>query len=630
MLVPPFCPPRAAFPCYDAPDYLGGLMCGIGGFVGERVIDPGSWRAMLAALKVRGPDAQKAMVWGADFTETTGPGTAGLLHARLSIRDPRPEADQPMANTQQDIWICFNGEVYGYEADREELRRQGYTFRTTSDTEFILYAYEAWGDAFVERLRGMFAIVILDLRRKRLIAVRDRLGLKPLLYTADGKNFAFASTLHALIPYLGAKARIAPAALDAYLAHRYVPAPLSLAQGVRRLENGASLVWEFGQGRAPEVRRYWDPRPRHGDFRETLDRAIGLRTASDRPVGIFLSGGIDSAVVASSLVRQGYANITAFTATFPGTPYDEGPQAARMAKALGLTHRAVPVEPRLAEDLDRIVADLDEPFADPSALPLWYLARAATAEVKVVLGGDGGDELFAGYKRYRQHLRSRWRGSFTLPLPYDGPPWERPARWREELGLTWQEAYVLRFSGLSPAVRRYLQPDLPAVPPVHWRDFPSDQKGLAALLAIDFANYLPEYILRKGDLCTMAHGLELRAPLLDHRFVELVTALPARRRFTNPTKARLVETCRVCQDEGLLTAKKRGFSPPLNRWLRNDLSARLPGLGARLAAATNGQLHAGRVDTLVAAYTGGFDKLAEPVYQLLVLDIALRSLGLAA
>ncbi len=604
-------------------------MCGIAGFVGKRVVDPGRWGAMLAALKTRGPDAQKAVLWNDSFEETSGSGVAGLLHARLSIRDPRPEADQPMANARRDIWVCFNGEVYGYEDDRDELMRQGYTFRTTSDTEFILYAYEAWGDAFIERLRGMFAIVVLDLRRRRLFAARDRLGLKPLLYHTDGENFVFASTLRALLPYLGDRVRIAPEAVDAYLAHRYVPAPLALVQGVKRLANGSCLVWEFGEGRTPDVRRYWEPHSSQADFRETLDQAVALRTASDRPVGLFLSGGIDSAVVASSLVRQGYTNITAFTATFPGTSYDEGPQAVRMAKALGLTHREIPVEPRLADDFDRIVADLDEPFADPSALPLWYLARAATEEVKVVLGGDGGDELFAGYKRYAQHLRSRWRGSFTVPLAYDGLPWEKPARWREELGLTWEEAYVLRFSGLSPAVRRYLQPDLSAVPPVHWREFPSDRKGLAALLAIDFANYLPEYILRKGDLCTMAHGLELRAPLLDHRLVEVVTGLPASRRFTRPTKSLLVDTCRVCQDENLLTAKKRGFSPPLKQWLRTELSERLPDLGTRLASATGGQLQAGRVDTLVAAFVGGFDKLAEPVYQLLVLDVALRSLGLA-
>ena len=529
-------------------------MCGIGGFLGKRLVRAEQSAAMLAALGKRGPDASRAMLWNGEFSEDRVQPTAGLLHARLSIRDPRPDADQPMTNAQGDIWICFNGEVYGYESDRAELIRAGYTFRTHSDTEFILYAYEAWGDAFVERLRGMFAIVILDLRKRRLLALRDRLGLKPLLYYWDGENFAFASTLRALLPYFDGKARIAPAAIDAYLAHRYTPAPLTLVQDVHRLANGCRLTWEFGAGGQLEIREYWHPQASMADFRSTLDEAIALRTASDRPVGLFLSGGIDSAVVASSLVRQGYTNITAFTATFPGSGYDEGPQAARMAQALGLVHRAIPVEPRLEEDFDQIIEDLDEPFADPSALPLWYLARAASLEVKVVLGGDGGDELFAGYKRYQQHLRSRWRGGMTLSLHYEGLPWEKPARWREEMGLPWQSAYVLRFSGLSPAVRRYLQPDLVSAPTVYWRAFPSPEKGLKALLDIDFANYLPEYILRKGDLCTMAHGLELRAPLLDHRLVEVVMGLSSQQRFRRPAKVLLVaQTRHEIKCHGLLT-----------------------------------------------------------------------------
>ena len=604
-------------------------MCGIGGFVGQRVVRAEQSAAMLAALSQRGPDARHAILWNADFKEDRDRATSGLLHARLSIRDPRPDADQPMANAQKDIWICFNGEVYGYEEDRAELIRKGYNFRTTSDTEFILYAYEAWGDAFVDRLRGMFAVVILDLRQRRLLAVRDRLGLKPLLYYWDGHDFAFASTLKALLPYLDGEVEIAPLAVDAYLAHRYIPAPLTLLKNVHRLPNSHVLILEFGKGASPHVRPYWRPGTSSADFRQTLDQAIGLRTASDRPVGLFLSGGIDSAVVAASLVRQGYTNITAFTATFPGSSYDEGPQAVRMAKVLGLAHRAIPIVPALSEDFDRIVQDLDEPFADPSALPLWYLARAASQEVKVVLGGDGGDELFAGYKRYAQHLRSRWRGAMTLSLAADCLPWEKAARWREELGLSWQDAYVLRFSGMSPAVRRYLQPDLSAPSVVYWRDFPSAQRGVKALLEIDFANYLPEYILRKGDLCTMAHGLELRAPLLDQRLVEAVMGLSDRQRFRRPAKSLLAETCQLCQQEKLLTAKKRGFSPPLSSWLRGELAARLPGLGERLAQATHGQLHGSRVDTLVASFRGGFDKLAEPVYQLLVLDVSLRALGLA-
>lgn len=599
-------------------------MCGIGGFIGQRPVERVRQEAMLAALRQRGPDACGSVFWGPGFGPATDQPTMGLLHARLSIRDPRPEADQPMPNATGDMWICFNGEVYGYEEDRVALQKKGYQFRTTSDTEFILYAYEAWGDECVTRLRGMFAFVILDLRKGRLVAFRDRLGLKPLLYYWDGQNFAFASTLRALLAYCPTPPAIDPLALDAYLAHRYIPAPMTLVRNIQRLPNGHCLTWEWGQA-SPSIRTYWTPTAHAADFQATLDRSVALRTIADRPVGIFLSGGVDSTVVASSLVRQGFTNLTAFTATFPGTSYDEGPQSVRLAKALGLAHRCIPIEPRLADDFDQIIHDLDEPFADPSALPLWYLARAASAEVKVVLGGDGGDELFAGYKRYAQHLRSAWRKNRTISLKPKGPPWGRASRWREELGLPWTTAYSLRFSGMSLLLRRYLQPAL-TVHPVYWRDFPPHTSGLHALLDIDFANYLPEYILRKGDLCTMAHGLELRAPLLDHRFVEAVWALSDRQRFGTPAKRLLGETSSVCQEAALLTAKKRGFSPPIGRWMTFDLAPRLAGMGQRLADQTQGQLASVSVDALVTAFRAGSEKLAEPLYQLLVLDGALTAL----
>lgn len=600
-------------------------MCGIGGFAGERLVSQAQWQAMLAALQPRGPDAQGATVWGPGFTPGTSDAAAGLLHARLSIRDPRPDANQPMGNAAGDVWICFNGEVYGYEGDAARLAGQGYVFRTRSDTEFILHGYEEWGEAVLDRLRGMFAFVILDLRRHRLFAARDRLGLKPLLYYWDGRNFAFASVTRALLPYLEPPARhLVPAALDAYLAHRYIPAPLSLFAGISRLPAGHRLTLDLDQ-RALTVQAYWAPTAAAAPLAAALDEAVRLRTRSDRPVGLFLSSGIDSAVVAASLVRQGYENITAYTATFPGTAFDEGDAAARCAHALGLVHQRIPIEPRLREDFDRFVADLDEPFADPSALPLWYLARAASTAVKVVLSGDGGDELFAGYKRYRQHMRSVWRGRFTVSGASRAPPWTRSARRREEWGLPWLAAYSLRFSGLSPAVRRYLQPDY-AVAPVYWRNWPPARRGLPALLAIDMDNYLPEYILRKGDLCTMAHGLEMRAPLLDHRLVAAIVALPGRIRFTRPPKRALLETCGICRHLGLLQAPKRGFNPPLRDWLDRDLADRLPGLGARLSAVTNGQLQASRVAALVASYQHGERKLTEAVYQLLVLDTAVRSL----
>ncbi len=601
-------------------------MCGIGGFVGSKVLSQDAQNAMMDALTQRGPDARGVALWDRDFRRT-GPespsAVAGFLHARLSIRDLSSAANQPMNNATGDLWICYNGEVYGYEDDAAHLAAKGYVFHTRSDTEFILHGYAEWGERVVEHLRGMFAFVILDLRQRRLFAARDRLGLKPLLYFWDGTDFAFASIGRALLPYLGShRAHVRPQAIDAYLAHRYIPAPLSLFDHVQRLPPGHILSLDLARSLL-KTAPYWAPAPAARPLAETLDEAVRLRTSSDRPVGLFLSGGIDSAVVASSLARQGYTNITAYTASFPGSGFDEGDIAARHAKALGLPHRLIPVSPRLRDDFDRFVADLDEPFADPSALPLWYLARETSREVAVVLGGDGGDELFAGYKRYAQHMRTAWRGNLRWRRPDQLPPWSRSARRREELGLTWLEAYGLRFSGLSPATRRFLEPDYP-VEATYWRNFPPVSRGLQGLIDIDMANYLPEYILRKGDLATMAHGLEMRAPLLDHKLVEAVYALPRAERFTRPAKEALVARCDVCRNFDLLHAKKRGFNPPLREWLDRELADRLPELGHRLDKVTSGQLHRARVDQLVAAYRQGEGKLAEPVYQLLVLATTLE------
>jgi asparagine synthase (glutamine-hydrolysing) len=245
------------------------------------------------------------------------------------------------------------------------------------------------------------------------------------------------------------------------------------------------------------------------------------------------------------------------------------------------------------------------------------------------MGGDGGDELFAGYKRYAKHLRSAWRRGLRLPLPagrqHDLPG--RAAKLRDELSMDWLSAYSLRFSGMTPAWRRYLQPDLQVQPAVYWDRMPAaGNDPLDTLLALDMNNYLPEYILRKGDLCTMAHGLELRVPMLDHKFYEAVLALPREQRFTEPAKLALAKACTLCTQTGLFDQKKRGFNPPLAPWLRGELRARLDGLGARLQTSTTNQIAAARADALVRAFLDGRDALAEQVLQLLILDVSLRQL----
>ncbi|NJD24513.1 MAG: asparagine synthase (glutamine-hydrolyzing) [Betaproteobacteria bacterium] len=611
-------------------------MCGIGGFFGREGGSGEVARAMLAALAARGPDASHAAAFATDL-KPLGDGSEGphaLLHARLAIIDPRPEADQPMASDDGQVWLCYNGEVYGWGEDARELAAER-PFRTRSDTEFILRGYEEWGiEGLLPRLRGMFAFALLDRRRGKLFLVRDRVGKKPLLWWAEGRQLAFASTLRGLLPALPATARrLSPGGLDAYLAHRYIPAPLSLVEGVRRLPNGHLLEWSL-DGSPPVVRRWWSPADEpngDGDWQATLDEAIRLRCVADRPVGLFLSGGIDSTVLACRLAALGQP-LETFTAAFPGSPLDEAPAAAALSRRLGLPHRTVDVPVSIRDDFPAIVAALDEPFADPSAIPLWYLARETTRHVKVVLGGDGGDELLAGYKRYRAHLRSRFRRGLRLPRGRVSPallPFG-VAKLREELAMSWEEAYSLRFSGLSPMQRAFLQPGR-TLPVTWWRMPAREPSALAELLAIDMDNYLPEYILRKGDLMTMGHGLELRAPLLDQRFVAAIRALPPEVRFTEPRKLLLAGVLPDAVAVDCFSGKKKGFNPPLAHWLESDLGERHAGLGARLAAASDGQLDGAAVDALLAAYCGGQAKLAENVLQLLLLDESLaqlRTLGL--
>jgi asparagine synthase (glutamine-hydrolysing) len=569
---------------------------------------------MQAALAPRGPDAQHAQLWERD----------GLLHARLSIIDPRPLADQPMANARGDIWIIYNGEVYDWESAAEPLRRAA-PFRTRSDTEFILRGYEAWGiEGLLERLRGMFAFAIVDRAKGKAYLARDRMGEKPLVYASVGGELAFGSTVRAVLPFLSARMReLSPEGIDAYLAHRYIPAPRTVYRHVQRLENGHYLEFDL-RTRSLAKRRYWKPAPEEGSWLEALDESVRMRTIADRPLGVFLSGGVDSTVVASRLAQQGLTNFRTYTAAFPGSEMDESEAAARTAASLGFPNRPVEVPDSLGADFGRIVAALDEPFADPSSFPTWYLAREVSKEVKVVLAGDGGDELFGGYKRVAKHLRTAWRGKLRLPLAV------RPAisggKLAAELAMDWGSAYSLRFSGIAPAQRAFLQGgELKALS--YWRAPDSQGESAAAqLAAIDNANYLPEYILRKSDLCTMAHGLEARAPFLDHRFVQRILAQPEARVYTRPPKLLLQEALDARLPADFLRRKKRGFNPPLRRWLREELATRFEGLGARLEDSSAGQLGRAPVDAFVRHYLERAEPLAEQVLQLLILDESLAQL----
>jgi asparagine synthase (glutamine-hydrolysing) len=324
-----------------------------------------------------------------------------------------------------------------------------------------------------------------------------------------------------------------------------------------------------------------------------------------------------------------FQGLQTFTAAFSGTSFDESEDAKRTAETLGLSNRAIPMNLRITDDFESIIADLDEPFADPSSVPTWYLSREATRHVKVVLGGDGGDELFAGYKRYAKHMRTAWRQGLRLrharpPAGISGNAWQRLV---EELRLDWASAYVLRFSGFTPGERLFLAPHYDGEPH-YWRMPPGTSAvKLETLLEIDRLNYLPDYILRKADLCTMAHGLEMRAPFLDHHFVAAVLGLPSAMRFTAPAKEIFAQVLDPLGGDDPLRRKKRGFNPPIEGWLREDLSPRLGGLGERLQNTTSGQLAGQRIDALITAWTGGEYRFAEQVLQLVILDVSLTQLA---
>ena len=617
-------------------------MCGIGAFfqpasvaARARVTRTQLQRAM-TELTRRGPDARAVQGWDAHGIATsneTQPQHA-LLHTRLAIIDPRPEADQPFAAADGKVWIAYNGEMYSWQDDAASLARQGHVFRTRSDTEYLLNAYLAYGEACLAPLSGMFSFVIVDWRSRTVFAARDRMGEKPLVYAhgADG-TLRLGSTVRTVAHMLPAHKRVIDAtSIDAYLAHRTVPAPRTIFRGISRLPAAHCLRYSLDTG-ALEVRRYWQPSiPAQADasperFAHTLQTAVQGRMVADRPLALFLSGGIDSTVIAELATRNGQS-LTACTAAFAGSPFDESDTAAKIAAHLGLTHQVVPIAFNLTADFSRIVADLDDPFADPGALPLWYLARSTTNSAKVVLTGDGGDELFGGYKRYRAHLRTAWRAPFVaswLPAPpgFVESAWARLA---EEFRLPWSDAYALRFSGFVPRERRALATHPEQVAPHYWAapDLALPAPSLGSLLARDRSNYLPEYALRKGDLATMAHGLEARAPLLDHHVVEAALALP---RDAQKPKHHLAALSRTVAQLNLESLPKRGFNPPLVDWLTRDLAAHTRALADTLPQLGTGSIRRAGVEQFAAMFVTNPARHAEKMLQLLMLDESLRQLA---
>ncbi len=441
-------------------------MCGIAGVVHtdpERPVDREVFRRMTATLAHRGPDADGYLFGGG----------VALGHRRLSIIDVSG-GDQPIYNEDRSRAVVLNGEIYNFRELRAELTARGHRFRTASDTEAIVHAWEQYGDDCVSRLRGMFALALWDAPARRLLLARDRLGKKPLYYAHDGERLVFASELKALIADPSMKRTVDPEAVDDYLAFGAVPAPRTIYQGIAQLPPAHYLLWEDGRIRITE---YWDvrfdvrPERSERDYLEEFDallaEAVRLRMISDVPLGAFLSGGVDSSAVVMAMARESTRPVLTTSVAFRESGFNEAPHARQVAEAFQTDHREIVVEPKAAEILPTLVWHLDEPFADSSALPTYYLSRAARERVTVALSGDGGDETFGGYAwRYglnmleygvRRRLPAWLRHGLLGPLASAWPKADRlprPLRWKfflRNLSLSPERAYFHDMSLFTPS-----------------------------------------------------------------------------------------------------------------------------------------------------------------------------------
>ena len=556
-------------------------MCGIAGFYareGPGHAGPALLRRMTDALVHRGPDDEGVLL----------DGRVGLGMRRLSIIDLKT-GHQPLSNEDQSIWVVFNGEIYTYRQLTAELLARGHQFSTASDTEVLVHLYEEDGEACVERLRGMFAFAIWDQPHRTLFLARDRLGIKPLYYAETPRGLVFGSELKAITESPWVSRQPAPRALAAYLQYGYVPDPLSILGGVAKLPPGHTLT--VRDSRAGVPRPYWqaadsfrNPAAPLGE-EETVEAlwahvtdAVRSHLVSDVPVGAFLSGGVDSSAVLAVMAVEAGARVKSFSVGFREEGYNELPYARRVADWFGTEHHELFVESADLGILEDLLHAVDEPFADASAIPTYLVSRLARTHVKVVLSGDGGDELFAGYDRYLVDDRRRRLGLLgdmglggplrvtSAALP-DGTPGKN---FLYNLSLPRMERYLDSISLFPPrALQDLLDSAVMSEPAVAFGLDP-----LSRLQDLDIRTSLPGDILTKLDRTSMAHSLEARVPLLDHPLVEFACRLPARLRLrSRETKYILKRALQGRVPSEVLTRPKQGFGVPLEVWF----AGRLPG-----------------------------------------------------
>ncbi|HUP41797.1 MAG TPA: asparagine synthase (glutamine-hydrolyzing), partial [Thermoanaerobaculia bacterium] len=599
-------------------------MCGIAGILSfdGRPVAPARVRAMTDAIVHRGPDDE-----GFHFGQGVGLGMR-----RLAIIDLET-GRQPIANEDGSVQVVLNGEIYNFRELRRRLEARGHRFATATDTEVIVHLYEERGPACVEELRGMFAFALWDAAERRLLVARDRLGIKPLYWARYrgryGDSLAFASELKAILALDELPVELDGAAVDHLFSFSTTPADRSIVAGVAKLEPGHLLLASAGTGVA--VRRWWDLRFEpdrtlsEGEWiealRAELDESVRLHRVSDVPLGAFLSGGVDSSAVVSALARTSPDPVRTFSIGFRESDYDELEYARLAAEAFGTRHREQVVEPEVIGVLEDLAWHLDEPFGDSSAIPTFMVSQLAAGEVTVVLSGDGGDELFAGYDKYRVERRER-RNRF-LPAPLRrllgaaGEALPEGATGREllrHLALVGADRYLDAGTLFKDDQKRRLFADgaveLPAGhdPRAYARRFldTPDTHWLSALQRLDLATYLPLDILTKVDRMSMAHSLEARVPLLDHRVVELAARIPPELQLRGERGKHLFKRAlegRVPRP--ILERPKRGFAIPLGHWFRGRLGGFVRELLLSEESRRRGLFRASYLERLLALHEGG-------------------------
>ena len=556
-----------------------------------------------------------------------------------------------MANEDRTVWLVYNGEVYNFRELRSELEARGHRFRTRSDTEVVVHAYETFGVDCVRRLRGMFAFALWDAARSRLVLARDRLGIKPLYYCEWGGRVAFASELKSLLQLSAVPREVDPEALDLYLTYGYVPSPHTAFRGVRKLPPGHVLVLDRSGLR---TEGYWDFVPAErasrslreyvAELRGRLREAVRSHLVSDVPVGAFLSGGLDSSVVVALMSLEGARPVRTFSIGFRETRFDELPYARQVAERYGTEHRELVVEPEVAGRLPQLLTHFDEPFGDSSAIPTYLVSELARRHVTVVLTGDGGDEVFCGYewqRRYEMlkplyHLPSALRAHAPrLALLVPTGPWcQRVRGLLTDVSLSPAEGYLRRMTLFDASGRRELyHDDLRRSLDGH-DSLEALRAWLDALPQADFRNrmlyadthfYCPEDCLTKVDRMTMAWSLEARVPLLDHEVVEFMATVPPEWKLRGFTAKYLLR--RALGDllpPALLRKRKQGFSVPVGPWLRGPLYELARDLLLDARATGRGWLRPEAVGRLLNEHRAGRADHGHRLYALLGLEIWAR------